>query len=206
MLVNLGVAMYQSERTHQALDHFRLATRINPRHALARYNAAVLYTTLDELNEAEAELHVLLELYPDFPEAFNEIGLVFLRQERLLEAAGRFRSAVDAWPQDPIARSNLALTYVMQGDYAAALEQARVAIALDPKMISAREVAGRACMELRERAEAIEHFAALAKLEPSNPDVHANLGLAYYKDDRLNESIECYKRVLDLRAACAGGA
>ncbi len=135
VLVNLGVAMYQTERTHQALDHFRLATKINSRHTLARYNAAVLYTTLDQLNEAEAELQVLLELYPDFPEAFNEIGLVYLRQDRLLEAAGRFRTAVDARPLDPIARSNLALTYIIQGDYAAALEQARTAISLDAKLI-----------------------------------------------------------------------
>jgi tetratricopeptide (TPR) repeat protein len=49
---------------------------------------------------------------------------------------------------------------------------------------------------MRERAEAILHFTALTKLEPSNPDAHANLGLAYYRDDKLNEALECYKRVL----------
>jgi tetratricopeptide (TPR) repeat protein len=195
-ILNLGVAVYTTELTHQALDHFRLATRLNSRHALARYNSAVIYTMLDSLGEAEAELHVLLELYPDFPEAFNEIGVVFLRQGRLLEAAGQFRQVADNMPRSAVSRCNLALVHFLQGDFAASGEQARFAVALDPKLAAAREIAGRVAMELRDLPDAIAQFSALVKLEPSNPDAHANLGLAYYRDDRLNEALECYRRVL----------
>jgi tetratricopeptide (TPR) repeat protein len=88
------------------------------------------------------------------------------------------------------------MTYYLQGDLAAALEQARYALALDSKLPSALEIAGRAAIELRDYQEAIAHFSSLAKLEPSVPEVHANLGFAYYKDDRLNDAIECYRRVL----------
>ena len=195
-VINLGVAAELNELHRQALDHFRLAVRMNGKHALARYNCAVLFTIVDQLAEAEAELNALLELYPDFPEAFNEIGLVYLRQNRLLEASGQFRAAADAMPRSATCRANLAMTYYLQGDLAAALEQARYAIAIDPKLTAALEIAGRAALELRDYAEAIKCFSALAKLEPSVPEVHANLGFAYYKDDRLNDAIECYRRVL----------
>ena len=80
---------------------------MRPRHALARYNFAVVYTLLDLVEEAERELLALLDLYPDFPEAFNEIGVVFVRQNRLLEAAGQFRSTADAMPRSAPVRANL---------------------------------------------------------------------------------------------------
>jgi Flp pilus assembly protein TadD len=185
-----------SDFIHQAMDHFRLAARMNPQHALARYNCAVVYTTADLLQEAEAELEALITLYPDFPEAFNEIGVVFLRENRLLEAAGQFRRAVDAMPRSAPCRANLALTYLTQGDFSAAQEQARYACALHTKFPTAHDVAGRVALELREYQRAIDHLSALSKLEPSNPEVHANLGLAYYRDNRLNEAIECYQRAL----------
>lgn len=196
VVLNLGVGMYLCELPRQALDHFRLAVRMNEKHALARYNCAAVYTALDLLKEAEAELDALLELYPDFPEAFNEIGVVYLRNKRLIEAAGQFRRAADAMPRSAPVRANLALVYCLQGDFAASLEQARFAVAVDPKLAAGREIAGRVAMEMREIKEACAHFEALVKLEPTNPDAHANLGLSYYKDDRLNDAIESYKRML----------
>jgi Flp pilus assembly protein TadD len=47
-----------------------------------------------------------------------------------------------------------------------------------------------------EKENAIEHFRALVQLEPTSPDAHSNLGLAYYRDDRLSQAIESYQRVL----------
>jgi len=99
-------------------------------------------------------------------------------------------------PRSAVARSNLALAYYMEGDLSAAREQAGFAISIEPEMAAARDIAGHCALELDDRASAIEHFRVLARLEPSNPDVHSNLGLAYYKDDRLGDAIEAYKRVL----------
>jgi Flp pilus assembly protein TadD len=84
----------------------------------------------------------------------------------------------------------------MEGDLSAAREQAGFALGLESELAPARDIGGHVALELDERAAAIEHFRVLAKLEPSNPDVHSNMGLAYYKDERLGDAIESYKRVL----------
>ena len=196
VIVNLGVAAYLSGRLRQALDHFRAAVRVSPRHALARYNCAVAYNMLDMVDEADRHVAELLQLYPDFPEAYNAVGVLRLFQERLVEATEQFRRAADAMPTSAVVRSNLALTYYLQGDTAAAEEQVRYALALDSDLPAARDIAGHAALALDKNADAVEHLTALARMEPSNPDIHANLGLAYYRDDRLNEAIDCYKRVL----------
>jgi len=196
VVVNLGVASYLSGQLRHALDHFRAGVRMDSRHALARYNCAVCFCMLDLLEEAEAQVAELLQLYPEFPEAFNAIGVIRLLQNRLVEAAEQFRRTADAMPRSAVARSNLALTYYIEGDLAAAADQARQAVALDPGLAAARDIAGHAALELGNLEEAIEHFRALTKLEPTNPDAHSNLGLAYYKDDRLNEAVECYQRAL----------
>ncbi len=196
VLINLGVAMYLSGHIRQALDHFRVATRMNPRHALARYNSVVASSMLDRLEEAEKEVEELVSLYPDFPDAFNAIGVIRLLQNRLVEAAEQFRRVADHMPRSAIIRTNLALTYYLEGDLAAANEQAAFAVGIDPDLAAARDVAGHVALELNRTEEAIKHFRHLVKLEPSNPDAHSNLGLAYYKDDRLTEAIESYKRVL----------
>ncbi len=196
VIINLGVACHLSGRPRQALDHFRAAVRLSPRHALARYNCAVSYHMADMFAEAEQQLEELLATYPEFPEAFNAIGVVRMLQNRMVEAAIQLRRAVDAMPRSAEARSNLALTYYLQGDLAAAGEQARWAASLDSALPGAHEVAGHVALQTGDLGAAIEHFRALVRIEPSNPDAHSNLGLAYYKDDRLNEAVECFKRVL----------
>jgi Flp pilus assembly protein TadD len=169
---------------------------MNPRHALARYNCAVAFCMSGMLEEADREVDALLQLYPNFPEAYNAIGVVRILQSRLLEAAEYFRRAADGMPRSAIARANLSLAYYLEGDLAAAEEQARHAAALDPGLTSAQDIAGHIALELGNLEQAVEYFRALVRLEPTNPDAHSNLGLAYYKDDRLDEAVECYKRVL----------
>lgn len=196
VVINLGVACYLVGRPRQALNHFRAAVRLDPRHALARYNCALAYNLAEMYEEAESELEALLASYPQFPEAFNAIGVVRLLQGRLVEAAAQLRRAADAMPRSAIARSNLGLGYYLQGDKAAAGEQLRYAVALDPGLAAAQDLAGHVAMDMKEMPSAITHFAALARLEPVNPDAHSNLGLAYYRDDRLNEAVECFRRAL----------
>ncbi len=196
VIINLGVAMYLSNQLRQAVDHFRVAVRMDPKHALARYNSAVANSMSARLEEAETEIEELMRLYPGFPDALNAIGVIRLLQNRPVDAAEQFRRVADMLPRSAVARANLALSYYIEGDLSAAREQASFAIGLEPDLAAARDVAGHVALDLNNKAGAIEQFRLLAKLEPSNPDVHSNLGLAYYKDDRIAEAIESYKRVL----------
>ena len=196
VVINLGVAMYLRGHLRHALDHFRAAIRMSPQHALARYNSVVASSMLDRLDEAEGEVEELIRLYPNFPDAHNAVGVVRLLQNRLVEAAEQFRRVADMMPRSAVARCNLALTYYLEGDLSAAREQADYAVRIDPDLGPSRDVAGHIALELNEKEEAVSHFRSLVRLEPTNPDAHSNLGLAYYRDERLSEAIESYKRVL----------
>ncbi len=198
VIINLGVARYLTGHLRHALDHFRAATRMAPRHALARYNSAVASSMLEQLDEAEAEVEELIALYPDFADAFNAVGVIRLMQNRLVEAAEQFRRVADMMPRSAVARSNLAFAYYLEGDLSAAREQAQLALELDSGLPAARDIAGHVALDLNEKESAIDHFLALVRLEPTNPDGHSNLGLAYYRDDRLGQAIESYQRVLVL--------
>ena len=114
IIVNLGVATYLDNRVRQALDHFRAAGRMNPKHALARYNCAIAAQMMELYDEAERELEDLMQLYTDFPEVFNAIGVVRMLQDRVVDAAEQFRRAADAMPRSAIVRANLSLCYYFE--------------------------------------------------------------------------------------------
>jgi Flp pilus assembly protein TadD len=69
----------------------------------------------------------------------NQLGYRLLAGKRFLEAIRVFRLAVDAAPQSPNVHDSLGEAYAAAGEKEAAIRAYETALALDPKMESARE-------------------------------------------------------------------
>jgi Flp pilus assembly protein TadD len=91
---------------------------------------------------ATDELRRAIYLRPDDDEPHLLLGQIYRRAGRLAEAINAFRIAV--WSRESVAaRLRLAETLHESGDTAAALVEARRAVALDPQSVEAREVLAR---------------------------------------------------------------
>ena len=78
-----------------------------------------------------------VEIYPDLPAAWNNLGVLLLGEGRLMEAADAFGSATERTPNDPRPYFNLALTWDRAGYLEEALDYYIAALALDDRYLPA---------------------------------------------------------------------
>lgn len=150
------------------------------------------------------------------------------RSQRPAEAVRLFREYLAGGPDRPDVRVFLGAALLNLNQPAAALEEARRAIALDPKLGKAYVLAGRVYAGQQEWEIAQELFAKALELDDSDHDawyfsgrgyyeaglfeeairallragtdsrVHENLGLAYEAAGRASEAEAAYKRAVEL--------
>jgi tetratricopeptide (TPR) repeat protein len=87
---------------------------------------------LESLNKATEQYNEALKLTPNLPEAYNGLGLISLRTNKLDEAIKRFRQAIAARPTFADAYNNLGVVYRTRGDLNAARQNYIRALQIDP--------------------------------------------------------------------------
>ncbi len=128
----LGLA--QSEQDVEgAIQTFRKVLELAPRHALARYNLALVLRRADRLPEALAELERALAIEPR-PEAHYTMGVIYWHQGDLDRAAAALRAAIAAEPKYADAHDALGNVLKARRDWSGAAASLRRAIALRPDL------------------------------------------------------------------------
>ncbi|MFA5111846.1 MAG: tetratricopeptide repeat protein [Desulfobaccales bacterium] len=143
-LYSLGRALGELGETGQAIDILKQAVKLNPDAAEARSLLAAAYnrqgTRLMEqgsLSAAREALEAGIQVKGDPAETEalrNNLGCLYVRENRLDQAAETFQEVLRQNPNVPQARYNLALLNYAQGDYQAASRQLFALKGLDPGM------------------------------------------------------------------------
>jgi superkiller protein 3 len=131
----LGVAQSEQDGA-EAIKSFRRVLELAPRHALARYNLALVLRRADRLPEALEELQRALAIEPR-PEMHYTAGIIYWHQGELDRAAGAMRAAVAAEPRYVEAHDTLGAILKAKRDWKGAAASLRRAIALQPDLSSA---------------------------------------------------------------------
>jgi len=103
----MGDAHQYCGRLRAALDSYRRALWLNPRHVFAHNNMGGALQHLGRLDAASACYRNALALKPDFPEAWNNLGGTLQLQGCLDESIACYRSALALRPYYPDANSSL---------------------------------------------------------------------------------------------------
>jgi protein O-GlcNAc transferase len=96
--VNLGNMLLAQNDLIQAVRHYELALRINPRNVEAQTNLGVAKARIGRLDEAIACHRLALELRPDIPEIYLSLGDALSEQKKLPDAVASFRQALRLKP------------------------------------------------------------------------------------------------------------
>jgi len=170
-----------------------------PEEARARYNKALEASAAGDRKRAVRELRGALEIHPQFPLAFNELGAQYLMLGQLGDAAGAFDSAVKLAPDVPVLRINYGILLIRRKKYKEAEEHLARAVALDGKSAAARLHRGHALIRLGRGAEAEGELLQAVKLGgPSVALAHRYLGALYVErgdDARAAAALEEYLRL-----------
>ncbi len=118
-----AVGMLEAARYRDGIDLLLKVVEREPELTSAYIDLGIAYARLGDLDSAEADLRVALELYPDHPVANNELGMVLRRKERFTEARASYEAALAKYPDFHYAHRNLGiLCELYLGDNECALE------------------------------------------------------------------------------------
>ena len=125
-----------------------------------------------DMSEATIKkLEKLLQDFPDYALAQNDLGVLYSRQGHNELALARYKLAVVLEPGNTNFRKNLAdLLAVIFGEYEEALQHYVAILASDPKDVEALLATGHICARLERYDNAVEFYEKVLETEPQNTD------------------------------------
>jgi tetratricopeptide (TPR) repeat protein len=196
----LGVSLHQAGRYQEALQAYEraLLLRPTPDDANARYDRALTWLSLERMEEAQADLDLVLAAKPSHAAALEVAADLLQSRGEEEEAIRLYRVALAS---DPLfADGYLALARRLRS--AVRPEEAREVIELGlsvaPKCAPLRNQLGVLLLEQGNPLEAELQLRAALSFEPDEPGYLTNLGLALEKLGRIDEARDCWRRALEI--------
>ncbi len=132
--------------------------------------------------------------------AHNNLGVIFMEQNKLTEAIEQFHLAIHADPDYVRAHYNLGSAYGKMGRPNDEVQAYKNAIKLKPDLFEAYYALGTAYGKLGRFDEQIESLKKAIKIKPDYAKAHFDLGVAYGKIGCLEDEIDSYKHAIKIKS------
>jgi tetratricopeptide (TPR) repeat protein len=103
--------LYQQGKFPAALDKVSGALKVTPKDAQGRFLRALIYTEQKKSSEAIREFTGLTEDYPELPEPYNNLAVLYASQGNLDKAKAALEVAIHTHPSYGTAHENLGDIY-----------------------------------------------------------------------------------------------
>jgi len=191
-LVYLGDEEYKKQNYQAAIDYYRRALELYPKHIKARYNLANIYVTYEDYPGAVKEYETVLKYKPDYLNA--RIGLGILLSEEFLE----FDKAIEEYEKAAKISGNfIKIPFLYNNrehiNNAKAIAYYNMGLAYRDKAMLYESNS----KEFREAfLQAVESYKKSLKINPDNYDALFNLGLTAHIMDMHTEALTGYCRAM----------
>lgn len=155
----------------------------------------------DEIVTAKRDCERVLELYPDFAQAWHLLGLCHWQQGQLVDAAEALARAAGPEPRDAQVMHELGNVYSDQGSWALAVHAYLKAIELRPHYAESFLNMGAAYENLGEHVEAEHAYRRALALNPQLATAAASFASLVESANRLDEAAALVERALALDPA-----
>ncbi len=171
---NLGTALMEQKRYTEAKKLFEKAIQTLPYYMKPYYNLAYLSSLEGKTEEAIRQYQIVIKIDPLYAEAYNDLGTLFIRQNRLDEARAYLEKALERKPI-PRTYNNMGFVLEKEGKFDAAANYYGKALELDPINAEAQNNVGIALARHGKFDEAIRHFREALRLRADYPEARQNL-------------------------------
>jgi predicted O-linked N-acetylglucosamine transferase (SPINDLY family) len=154
-----------------------------------------------QFQAAVAAYHHLLAVDPQNPLAYNNLGLLYKRQRRFLEAQGCLESAARRMPESAEIAHNLGDVYYAQQRLEEAVREYRRALELRPGQMITMNNLALALSGLGRHDESLAWLRLASQRWPNQPELLYNLGNAQRDAGDWEEAIAAYQRVSELTSS-----
>ena len=181
--IALGHVLAAQEESEHAISAFRSASRLLPGdHRPLIYMAKELVRT----NYLPLALHILtsaLQLSPNNAVVLNEIGVIYLKQEKLQLALEHLSAAVQSLKNDELSSNNNVRGTKISGKG-------------NTEIYSNYATCLRRCKRFD---EALHWYRLCLAYNPSDANIHANIGYTLHLSKKLDDAINVYHKALALQ-------
>ncbi len=152
--------------------------------------------TLPDFAMAEKFFRMALSVTSDPGSVHNELGKIYLQQDKPQQAIDEYTAVLAQSPQHPDAIANLGLAYLKTKDFDKAITYLHKAAQMQPQNADRQNMLGLAYIQSNHLDDAIKTFKRAVSLKPDSIVYHYNLGEAYRLSGLQEQAVSEYDSAL----------
>ena len=130
--------------------------------------------------------------------AYENLGGVLMRDNRVDKAEEQFRKALEINPSDTEAMNELGVATMQQGRVGEAMGLYRKALEISPNSAETHINLGVALLQEGLPEKAADHFQHAAQIEPGNAKAYKDLAVAYLQEHQWDDAVTQFQRAVEI--------
>ncbi len=151
------------------------------------------------LKDAQEHLSKAIQIYPDYADAYNNLGLVYREMKQYEQGIRTVKEGIRRHPEYNRYYLNIALLYFDAKQFTQALPYFQEYAERKPNSANTYFLMGQASGHLQRFDEAIMHLEKSLSLEPQNTEAMNYLGMAHGMMGQNAQAENVFKKALQLR-------
>ena len=191
-----AVELHKRGRLAEAIRSYQELLRQAPDNAVVLNLLGLAHFQHGDHQQGVASVTRALELKPDLPGGYFNLGTMLQALGRQEEAIAQYQKAVAINPDDCDAYNNLGTVLKALELYAEAAECYQRVIGIQPHRADAHYNLANVLPRLDRHDEAVRHYERAIALKPGFPEAHLNLALALQALGRPDEAVQQYEKAV----------
>jgi len=203
--LSYGALFFQRGYLDQAEASFQQALRDDPASAEALYGIGSVSLNQNKNSAARETFERVVKLkanYPDtLPDAWNNLGVIATRENRIDDSVQCFQEALRLNPQHLLSLDNLGNAYRALKRWGDAREVLERALEVAPEDAEANYSLGMIFAQADDTGKAYEYLQRALKARPIYPEALNNLGVLYLVTQRRDQAVESFQQCIRVAPA-----
>jgi tetratricopeptide (TPR) repeat protein len=194
----VGMASVRLGEREAALEAFERAIALSPRDPRPFFDAALLYASRNNLDQAVDRYQRGLAIDTSNETAQFNYGRLLLLKGRAEEAERAFLRTLEINPRDAGARVELSRLALARNDFNRAIDFARQAADLSPESLEANLALAEAYISSHHDVQAVGHLEKLMPRFNQSAALHYTLGIAQYRSKQFHSAVASFRKAVEL--------
>jgi tetratricopeptide (TPR) repeat protein len=165
-----------------------------------RYQTLITEIDHEDIAGTIQKIENFLEMYPKYGQAYNDLGVLYYKNESKTKVLAFYLKAVELEPENVTFRKNLAdFMYVEEGRVQEALDNYVEVLRIKPDDVETLLITGHICTAIERFEDAMSFYHKVLDIEPQSLDARQNLEalekrqISILNQEAENETNPCYK-------------
>ena len=193
-----GLTYVNLELWSNAKKFFETIVKLENEDATSWFYLANCYEKLGDFIPAKSAYKRVLELRPEYMEAYKSLCVILMRRNETQEAIEYAQKASEIDKTDYIYDFIIGTAYMKNKEFDKALIPLQNALEKNPENIGTLNSIGTCYMATNNSAKAISAYEKALQINPNSPMAYYNIGSAYQIQQNHKIAIEYFKKAVNL--------